>query len=309
MGKILKNSKGDDWMKKKILITLILMIIFSMILNNSALAKDIDSYTEKEIYNILLIGKDGIGEKTSRADTMIILTVDNKHKGLKLTSIARDTLVYIPGKGYDKINHSFYYGGCELLLKTINDNFDLDIKDYAIVDFKSFVDVINVLGGVDINIEDREIDGLNKVINACYGLEIENKGNNIEYITSSGNHLLNGYQALAYCRLRKIDNCFYRDARQRKVLESLAYKLSKVSVFKYPELIKILLKHVRVNISPDKILDLAIISRDLTNYKIKQLEFPINEYREDGRLKCNSQYVIKWRKEENLKLLHDFIYN
>ncbi|KHS56654.1 hypothetical protein QX51_12590 [Terrisporobacter othiniensis] len=280
-----------------------------MILNNSALAKDINSYTEKEIYNILLIGKDGIGEKTSRADTMIILTVDNKHKGLKLTSIARDTLVYIPGKGYDKINHSFYYGGCELLLKTINDNFDLDIKDYAIVDFKSFVDVINVLGGVDINIEDREIDGLNKVINACYGLEIENKGNNIEYITSSGNHLLNGYQALAYCRLRKIDNCFYRDARQRKVLESLAYKLSKVSVFKYPELIKILLKHVRVNISPDKILDLAIISRDLTNYKIKQLEFPINEYREDGRLECNSQYVIKWRKEENLKLLHDFIYN
>ena len=215
-------------MKKKILITLILMIIFSMILNNSALAKDINSYTEKEIYNILLIGKDGIGEKTSRADTMIILTVDNKHKGLKLTSIARDTLVYIPGKGYDKINHSFYYGGCELLLKTINDNFDLDIKDYAIVDFKSFVDVINVLGGVDINIEDREIEGLNKVINACYGLEIENKGNNIEYITSSGNHLLNGYQALAYCRLRKIDNCFYRDARQRKVLESLAYKLSKV---------------------------------------------------------------------------------
>ena len=296
-------------MKKKILITLILMIIFPMILNNSALAKNINSYTEKEIYNILLIGKDGIGEKTSRADTMIILTVDNKHKGLKLTSIARDTLVYIPGKGYDKINHSFYYGGCELLLKTINDNFDLGIKDYAIVDFKSFVDVINVLGGVDINIEDREIDGLNKVIDACYGLEIENKGNNIEYITSSGNHLLNGYQALAYCRLRKIDNCFYRDARQRKVLESLAYKLSKVSVFKYPELIKILLKHVKVNISPDKILDLAIISRDLTNYKIKQLEFPINEYREDGRLKRNSQYVIKWRKEENLKLLHDFIYD
>lgn len=296
-------------MKKKILITLILMIIFPIILNNSVLAKNIDSYTEKEIYNILLIGKDGIGEKTSRADTMIILTVDNKHKSLKFTSIARDTLVYIPGKGYDKINHSFYYGGCELLLKTINDNFDLGIKDYAIVDFKSFVDVINALGGVNVNIEDREIDGLNKVIDACYGLEIENKGNNIEYITSSGNHLLNGYQALAYCRLRKIDNCFYRDARQRKVLESLAYKLSKVSVFKYPELIKILLKHVKVNISPDKILDLAIISRDLTNYKIKQLEFPINEYREDGRLKRNSQYVIKWRKEENLKLLHDFIYN
>lgn len=296
-------------MKKKILIILMLIMISPMILNNIVLAKDRDSYTEKEIYNILLIGKDGIGEKTSRADTMIILTIDNKNKGLKLTSIARDTLVYIPGKGYDKINHSFYYGGCELLLKTINNNFDLNIKDYAIVDFKSFVDVINVLGGVEVNIEDREVEGLNKVIDACYGLEIENKGNNIEYITSSGNHLLNGYQALAYCRLRKIDNCFFRDARQRKVLESLACKLSKVSVFKYPELVKILLKYVKVNISPDKILDLAIISRDLTNYKIKQLEFPVNEYRQDGRLKHNSQYIIKWKKEENIKLLHDFIYN
>lgn len=296
-------------MKRKILIILVFMIISPIVLNNSVLAKDVDSYTEKEIYNILLIGKDGIGEKISRADTMIILTIDNKNKGLKLTSIARDTLVYIPERGYDKINHSFAYGGCELLLKTINNNFGLNIQDYAIVDFKSFIEVINMLGGVEVNIEEREIEGLNKVINACYGLEIENKVNNIEYIISSGNHSLNGYQALAYCRLRKIDNCFYRDARQRKVLESLAYKLSKVSVFKYPELIKILLKYVKVNISPNKILDLAIISRDLTSYKIKQLEFPINEYREDGKLKHNSQYVIKWKKEENLKLLHEFIYN
>lgn len=296
-------------MKKKILIILILLIIFPMVSNHNVFAKDIDPYTEKEVYNILLIGKDGIGEKNSRADTIIILTIDNKNKSLKLTSIARDTLVYIPDKGYDKVNHTFAYGGCELLLKTINNNFNLDIEDYAIVDFKSFVDVINLLGGVEVNIEDREVEALNKVIDACYGLEIENKGNNIKYVTSSGNHLLNGYQALAYCRLRKIDNCFYRDARQRKILESLAYKLSKISVFKYPKLIKILLKYVSVNISPDKILDLAIISRDLTNYKINQLEFPVNEYREDGRLKHNSQYVIRWEKEKNIKLLHDFIYN
>ena len=241
----MKNDKGDDEMKNKILIILIIAIIFPVILNKSIEAKDIGSYTEKEIYNILLIGKDGISQKNSRADTMIILTIDNKNKAIKFTSLARDTLVYIPKKGYDKLNHSFSYGGCDLLLKTINDNFKLNISDYAIVDFKTFVDVINVLGGVEVDIEDREIDGLNKVIDACYGLEIENKGNNIKYITSSGNHLLNGYQALAYCRLRKIDNCFYRDARQRKILESLAYKLSRVSVFKYPQLINILLKSTK----------------------------------------------------------------
>ena len=305
----MKNDKGDDEMKNKILIILILAIIFPVILNKSIEAKDIGSYTEKEIYNILLIGKDGISQKNSRADTMIILTIDNKNKAIKFTSLARDTLVYIPQKGYDKLNHSFSYGGCDLLLKTINDNFKLNISDYAIVDFKTFVDVINVLGGVEVDIEDREIDGLNKVIDACYGLEIENKGNNIKYITSSGNHLLNGYQALAYCRLRKIDNCFYRDARQRKILESLAYKLSRVSVFKYPQLINILLKYVKVNVSYDKILDLAIISRNLTSYKIKQFEFPVEKFREDGTLEKTSQYIIKWNEKENIKLLHEFIYN
>ncbi|WP_455538228.1 LCP family protein [Terrisporobacter sp.] len=295
-------------MKNKILIIL-MVIIFSVIFNKNVYAKNKDSYLENRIYNILLVGKDGISRKKSRADTMIILTIDNKNKAIKLTSLARDTLVYLPNKGYDKLNHAFSYGGCDLLLETINSNLNLNILDYAIVDFKTFVDVINVLGGVEINIEDREIGGLNKAIDACYGLETENKGNNIQYITSSGNHLLNGYQTLAYCRLRKIDNCFYRDARQRKVVESLAYKLSKVSIFRYPELIRILLKYVKVNISFDKILNLAIISRNLTNYEMKQFQFPVDEFREDGTLKRNSQYVIKWNKNENLKLLHEFIYN
>ena len=239
----------------------------------------------------------------------MIATIDTVHKKLKLTSIMRDYYVYIEGHGNDKINHAYAFGGPELAIKTLNRNFDLNIKDYAIVDFKSFVEVINVLGGVEINIEDREIEELNKIIDACYGLEIGNKGNNIEYITSSGNHLLNGYQALAYCRLRKIDNCFYRDARQRKVIESLAHKLSKVSIFKYPKLISILLKYVKVNISYDKILELSIISKNLTSYKIKQLEFPVDNFREDGTLKNNSQYIIVWKKEENIRLLHEFIYN
>ena len=297
-------------MKRKIIFVLLFMsFLWGSILMKNAFAHDMDLYKEKEIYNVLLIGQDGIGDNITRADSMIILTIDNENKGLKFTSLARDTLVYIPGKGYDKLNHSFAYGGYDLLIKTINDNFNLDIKDYATVDYKGFIDIINLLDGIEVKIEDREIDGLNKVINACYGLNIDKNGNNIEYITSSGNNVLNGYQALAYCRLRKIDNCFYRDARQRKILESLANKLSRISIFKYPELIKILLRYVDVNISTDKILELAIMSRNLTNYKIKQLEFPTAKYRQDGILKKNSQYVIKWDKSENLQILHEFIYN
>lgn len=295
--------------EKRTIVSIVMLIFFGIILTKNAFAYDTNSYKDKEIYNVLLIGQDGIGDNITRADSIIILTIDNENKGLKLTSLSRDTLVYIPGRGYDKLNHAFYYGKCDLLIKTINKNFNLDIKDYAAIDYKGFIEVINLLGGIDVNIEDREIDGLNKVINTCYGLNIDKNGNNIEYITSSGNNILNGYQALAYCRLRKIDNCFYRDARQRKVLESLSNKLSKISIVKYPQLIKILLRYVDVNISSDKILDLAIISSNLTNYKIKQLQFPVAEYRQDGRLKKNSQYIIKWDKSENLKILHEFIYN
>lgn len=292
-------------MKKGIIFVLIFSICFFLITPvNYALSTD-----NKNVYNILLIGKDGISKENSRSDTMIILTIDNNHKILKLTSLARDTLVHIENKGPDKLNHAFYYGGVDLLLKTINSNFNLNIKDYAIVDFKSFVEVINILGGVDINIENREIEDLNKSIEACYGLGIDNLGNNIEYIVNSGENLLNGYQALAYCRLRKSDNCFNRDNRQRKILQSLAYKLSKVSIWKYPELISTILKYVEVNISVEKIFNLAIISRNLKNYEMEQLEFPLENFREDGRLQVTDQYVIKWDKKENLKFLHEFIYN
>ena len=130
-------------MKKSILFIFILSICFLMTPSFNYALQD----NNKEIYNILLVGKDGISQKNSRSDTMIILTVDNKNKNLKLTSLARDTLVYIPKRGYDKLNHAFFYGGCDLLLKTINHNFDLNIKDYAIVDFKSFVEVINRWSG------------------------------------------------------------------------------------------------------------------------------------------------------------------
>lgn len=88
---------------------------------------------------------------------------------------------------------------------------DLDTKDYIVIDFKGFIKVINIMNGVEINVEEKEIKGLNKVINTCYGLNIGNKGNNMEYIINSSNQVLNGYQALAYSRLRKIDDCFHID--------------------------------------------------------------------------------------------------
>lgn len=295
-------------MKKKISLFFIFMIFLFPFFNIKYVnAYDLQTNDKNGVYNILLIGVDGVKKSTSRADSMIIFTIDNNNKNLKLSSIARDTLVKIPGRGYEKINHAFNYGGANLLLKTINENLKLNITDYAMIDFNGFVELINILGGVEINIQEGELDELNNVINDCYGLNIQNKGNNIKYINSGGNQILNGYQALAYCRLRKVDNCFSRDERQRQVLKSLANKLSKISLMKYPQLIDTILQYVRVNISIDKILRLACLSKGIYNYEIKQLQFPNYIYR--NGCKINSQYVIEWQEQENLQILHNFIYN
>ena len=295
-------------MKKKGLILLLLLLISFVSTFNvySFSERDIKEY--KMIENILLIGLDGTNDKLpKRSDTMIILTIDKLNKSLKLTSLARDTLVKIPGRGEEKLTHAYAYGQEELLMQTINENFDLDIKDYAVVNFKSFIDIVDIIGGVDIKEKEKEIHHLNEVIKECYGVNHEDT-KNIEYITSSGNHNLNGYQALAYARIRKLDTIYKRDERQRLILTNIAHKLSDVSISKYPQIAKSILRHIKVNIAFNKIIDLAFIAHELASYDISQLEFPISEYREEGRIGEKGTYVVKWDKNKNIELLHQFIY-
>ena len=299
---VFKNFK-----KKGLILLLLLLISFVSTFNVYSFSeRDIKEY--KMIENILLIGLDGTNDKLpKRSDTMIILTIDKLNKSLKLTSLARDTLVKIPGRGEEKLTHAYAYGQEELLMQTINENFDLDIKDYAVVNFKSFIDIVDIIGGVDINVNEKEIHHLNEVIKECYGVNHEDT-KNIEYITSSGNHNLNGYQALAYARIRKLDTIYKRDERQRLILTNIAHKLSDVSISKYPQIAKSILRHIKVNIAFNKIIDLAFIAHELASYDISQLEFPISEYREEGRIGEKGTYVVKWDKNKNIELLHQFIY-
>jgi LCP family protein required for cell wall assembly len=261
-----------------------------------------------KVDNILLIGKDSFDSKgPARSDTMIILTLDNLNKSIKLTSIARDTLVNIPNRGNEKLNHAYAYGKEELLLQTINQNFKLDIKDYAVVDFMSFIEIIDTLGGVDVEVYEKEINHLNQIIKSSYCLNEENR-DKIKYIDNCGFQNLNGYQALAYARIRKIDTIYKRDERQRKILTNIAYKLSNTPITEYPAMVKNVAKNIDVNISLDKITKLAFLSHELGSYEIKQLQFPLEQYREEDRINGDGMYVVKWKEEENLKVLHEFIY-
>lgn len=296
---------------KKIIKTVIFTLIITMIASYShifATQNNNEDIKHKKVDNILLIGKDSTNSNTpARSDTMIILTIDNLNKQLKLTSLVRDTLVKIPGKGYEKLNHAYVYGKEELLIKTINENFNLDINNYAVVDFKSFIELVDILGGVNVDVDEKELDHLNKFIKVCYDLNDENKGN-IEYIERPGIKNLNGYQALAYARIRKIDTIYKRDARQREILTNLAHKMANTSITNYVPIIKTVLNYVDVNISLDKIMRLAFSVHEMASYDIKQMEFPLEDYREEGRINGDGKYVVKWNVDKNIELLHNFIY-
>ena len=260
-------------MKKSILFIFILSICFLMSPSFNYALQD----NNKEIYNILLVGKDGISQKNSRSDTMIILTVDNKNKNLKLTSLARDTLVYIPKKGYDKLNHAYAYGGANLAINTLNTNFGLNITDFVAVDFASLPKIIDSLGGITIDITEEELNYINGYINNINSVS----GTNSPIITTPGAHHVDGAQALAYSRIRYTSGGdFKRTERQRTVLTALFNKALNVPATEYLDVISNLVQYVTTNLNTNEILKLAtkIGSMGLNGVTIEQERFPIDGY-------------------------------
>ena len=145
--------------------------------DNLSIDQNIEKDKEKsEIKNIALFGIDAPKGKAGRSDAIMILTIDNKNDKLKLTSIMRDSYVDVPGHGKTKITHAYAYGGPELAIKTLNQNFKLNIEDFMAVNFTSLPEIIDKLGGVQINITKEEIK-------------------HIPGITHAGKQTLNGAQA------------------------------------------------------------------------------------------------------------------
>lgn len=154
----------------------------------------------------------------SRSDTIMILSIDKQHDKLKLTSIMRDTYISVDGHGMTKITHAYAYGGPQLAVKTINQNFNMNIKDYVTVDFFGLEKIIDSIGGVQINVEKAEVPVMNSYITETSRIEKTVP----TFVQSSGLQTLNGSQAVAYSRIRYVGNADYkRTQRQRTVLEQL----------------------------------------------------------------------------------------
>ena len=259
-------------------------------------AKQINATEESErnkkngITNILLVGVDGNNmEKGNRSDAMMIATIDEKNKDIRITSLARDTYVDIEGYSTEKLTHAYAYEGASLLISTIKNNFGIDVDKYVAVSFESFEKIIDILGGVEINVSEKEVSQINGVNN-------------------SGVQILNGSQALAYSRIRYIDSAYERDNRQRTVIEALYNKFANGSSDNIMEIANEVLRYTKTNMAPLEIVSIANKAIKIKDTDFDQVEFPFEEARKDSNI-SEKGWVIEWDKDYNKDKLNKFIYD
>ena len=222
-------------------------------LNVSAtVAENLSGYRNIAIYGV--DSRDSELGEGNRSDCIIIASINNDTKEIKLISVYRDTYVDIDGYGLDKITHAYSYGGPELALKTLNENLDLNVTEFVTVNFDAVADAVNALGGVEINIQADEIDYLNSYLaetSRVTGLETEE-------ITETGLQTLDGVQAVAYSRIRYTEGGDYRRTeRMRTVIEAMFEKLKDKSLGEINNLADQILPEVYTNIEPNEIISLA----------------------------------------------------
>lgn len=236
---------------------------------------EVNAAEEANVKNIALFGLDRRDQgQASRSDCIMILSVDESARTIKLSSIMRDTYVNVYGHGMTKITHAYAYGGPVLAVRTINENFQLDIRDFITVDFFQLEKLIDILGGVTIDVMPEEITAINENINET--ARIENK--DAELIKSSGSQLLNGMQAVAYSRVRHTAGDDYkRTERQREVMQCILEKLLEVKVSKYPEVLQNMLPYIETSMDAYKILKLGMQVQEAGIQNIDKQRFPVDD--------------------------------
>jgi LCP family protein required for cell wall assembly len=242
-------------------------------------------------------------EQQGNSDVIIILSIDPETAKLKMTSILRDTYVNIEGVGMDKINAAYLSGGPQLAIKTLNQNFKLDIQDYINVDFFSTAKMIEALGGVTINIKPEKIPYLNNYLREISMLQ------NIspKFVIRSGSQNLSGNQAVAYTRIRAVGQGDYeRTERQRTVLVALFNKLQGAGTGLYPTFINKILPNLETSTSNITLFQVGSNILASKNKNIEQARFPLDKFSKGIRVK-NIWYLSADLKA-NTAALHNFIY-
>ncbi len=212
------------------------------------------------IENIALFGVDARdGSDSGRSDAIIILSVDKKNNEIKMTSILRDSKVPIEGHGETKINHAYAYGGPGLAIKTLNQNFRLDIKEYVTVNFEQMADLVDAVGSVTIPLSGPEVSAVNEILGR-------------KALSGKGEMALNGEEAVAYARIRSIDSDNARAGRQQNVLNAILTEVKSMPKSEYPRFIRGFLSTAETSLNYGQLLALSPVM--LGNLNIVQNTIP-----------------------------------
>lgn len=273
-------------------------------LDKSALEINNEVERKEGYLNVALFGvdtRDGDFEDGSRSDTIMIASLNQATGEVKLCSVYRDTLLQQSDGTYNKANAAYSFGGAEGAVAMLNKNLDMDISHYVTVDFNALVDVIDDLGGIELDLTDEEVYWTNGYCNETSRVT----GHKLEELTHSGKQTLNGVQATSYCRIRYTTGDDYkRTERQRTVLEQIAKKAQKADLKTINKIINDVFDEVSTNFTLAEMLSYA---KDFMSYKIGETTgFPFDLTTDT--LGDIGSTVIPDGLADNVTQLHKFLY-
>lgn len=259
--------------------------------------------------NIALFGVDARNNnlgKGVRSDTIIIASINEETKEVKLASIYRDTYLNLGTDRYDKATHAYVYGGAKQAINMLNMNLDMNITDYVTVGWAAVADTVDALGGIEIDVDAEELKHLNN-----YQIETsQSLDRSYTKLTETGLVTLDGIQAVSYCRIRyTAGDDFKRAERQREVIQALADKAQAVALKDPSKLDKIANEVFPQTATSLTLKEILSLLKDIGSYEIVDTTgFPVAEYRITGNVGSKGNCVIPADLETNVVLLHEFLF-
>ncbi len=257
---------------------------------------------QESALNILLIGVDTIREEQSgRSDVMMLVRADPQNGEIRMVSFLRDLYVSIPTVGKTRLNAAYFHGGEALLKQTLEENFGISIDRTVTVHFSLLADLVDQLGGIEVEIAQRELNHLNKLIkdyNDSYGLA----GDALE---APGLQRLNGKQALCYSRIRKIDSDFQRTSRQQAVIAAMLKQASMLNPWQLMKLAVGNLPRIKTDMGLGDIAALLPLAAQISDAPLETARVPF-----DGAFKeetISGMMVLTPDLAKCRSLLQDFL--
>ena len=322
--KAVKETKKKRKKKHRFIKFLLVLVILMFLLGagvyyligkvyNKVNYEEITSLTTEElsedgVTNILLIGNDSRENgDDGRSDAMILLSISNKTDTIYITSLLRDMYVEIPGREEgNRLNAAYSYGGAELLMETVEANFDIEVNRYVRVNFEAFANLVDAVGGIELELTAEEIEYVNGYLVEYNQLLGRPQGTDNMDTSVSGLVHLNGPQALAYTRNRYLGMDFGRTERQRKVLMAIIKKAPLALLTNGEELMNGLLPNLSTNLTRKECFDLSLMAGKMLTCEIVSDSIPQPDTYKNATIRGMS--VLEVDFEENIEYLKKKLY-